>query len=341
MSFVLFCFVFNCWFLNIVSLYQTDITKMAGTGNYSRTQVRVMLWAPPQSVSTAFQNCMSFVDDIQIINEPYHSSSLDNFDTALTSPGDMRDADSFKTITNPLSAFIPEVKSVNLEGDFDKSFCNVRWDSKECNTKWVKNLLEGAFPGRKYVFAKDLICGIRDQYDMIPTGYRHTFLIRNPTKLVLSQRKVAKTLFTLPDKAFSMSHIPIAFRNWYQQMMNFYEYLKDSNIESDPIIIDADDVQDFPESIIQQYCSALGIPYRKSLLQWPAGNSCIKNNWLISKTALQGNAIFGFYKAALDSTRFEPSKPIPSETDIPRDVLDVIKCEESYYRKLYDKRLKP
>ncbi|XP_072046711.1 uncharacterized protein [Amphiura filiformis] len=301
------------------------------------TQVRVMLWAPPQSLSTSFQKCLSFVDDIQIINEPYQCAAANNPDPVITCTPDSMQEVVQEGYKNPLGAFISGVESVQLEEDLEK----VVWDNKLCTPSWVKNLLEGEFPGKKVVFAKDIICGIRDQYHMIPEGYRHTFLIRNPTKLTLSQRRISKKLFPLPEDEFSLLKIPLIFRDWYEPMLDFIQYLKDKNIEKNPIIIDADDLQDYPQSIVRQYCEALGIPYSDRLLRWPAGNGCVKNTWLVSKLALQGNEIIGFYKSALASTKFEPSKPVPPANEIPSDVFEVVKHEEGCYQKLYEMRIMP
>lgn len=302
------------------------------------TQTRVMLWAPPQSLSTVFQKCLSYVDDIQIINEPYQSAAVSNPDNfAPCTPQSMEETvkEAYK---NPLGAFISDVKRVQLEDDL----ADIGWDDKICTPAWVKNLLEGEFLGKKVVFAKDIISGIRDKFHMIPKGYSHTFLIRNPTKLFLSQRKMSKKLFPLPDdEEFSLMKIPVKSREWYRPMLEFIDYLEKNDVQTNHIVIDADDLQNHPESIVRQYCEAVGIPFNTSLLEWPAGSDCIKKNWLMSKFALQGNEIIGFYTAALASTKFESAKPLPSITEIPSDVTEIVKREEPYYNKLYDMCIRP
>ena len=291
-------------------------------------QVRVMLWAPPKSLSTVFQKMMSFVDDCQIVNEPYQSAASNNTEVIqkLSDTGLKEFVESFTSL--------PEQDLGNLQ--------DVGWDDKQCTPAWVKNLLESPFPGKKVIFAKDLILGIRNQFHMIPKGYRHTFIIRNPTKVMISGRKgMMKMMPPAPGQEFSLLALPPFIREYYQPLFELIEYVKKNEGETNPIIIDADDLQNHPESIVRQYCEAVGIPFKKSLLEWPAGDGCVKNNWLVSKMMLQGNALAGYYENAFASTKFNPVKPLPPESEIPADVVEAAKSEEAFYKKIYEMRLKP
>ncbi|XP_072043853.1 uncharacterized protein [Amphiura filiformis] len=300
----------------------------------STNQVRVMLWSPPRCLSTVFQKCMSYVDDIQIINEPYQSAAANNHELMkqLTPELGPEVQESFKK-------FMATAERQELSGNLQEA----GWDDSICTTAWVKNLLEGQFPGKKVVFAKDLIYGIRGQFHMIPKGYKHTFIIRNPTKMTISLRKNAEIMFPPPKgQQFSMRMCPPLFKECYQPLLQLIEYLKENKEQTgDPIIIDADDLQNHPASIVRQYCDAVGIPYNDSLLEWPAGNECVKKNWLVSKMMLQGDRIIGYYAAAFASTKFLPSKLLPPENEIPADVIEFAKFQEPFYKKLYDMRIKP
>ena len=144
-----------------------------------------------------------------------------------------------------------------------------------------------------------------------------------------------------PGQEFSLLAMPPIVREFYQPLSELIEYVKKNEGETNPIIIDADDLQNYPESIVRQYCEAVGIPFKASLLEWPAGDGCVKNNWLVSKMMLQGNALAGYYENAFASTKFNPVKPLPSENEIPADVIEAAKGEEAFYKQIYEMRLKP
>ena len=127
----------------------------------------------------------------------------------------------------------------------------------------------------------------------------------------------------------------------FGNMLELIAYLKENGIEEDPIIIDADDLQNHPKSVLRKYCEAVGIPYSDSLLQWEAGEEIVRKNWLSSKTLLQGNKTASYYEAAFASSCFEPAKDPPSDDDLPPDVVVLAKNAEPFYKELYERRLKP
>ena len=296
----------------------------------SINQTRVMLWAPPRSLSTVFEKCMSFVDDIQIINEPYNSAAANNPETVKK----LGEGGLHNFVDNFMSNIDKTEVAPNLQG--------VAWDDSQCTPAWVKSLLEGPFPGKKVVFSKDLILGIKDQFHMIPKGYRHTFLIRNPTKVLISRSKnMVKMMPPAEGQEINLLQMPKVMMEIYNPLLDLVEYVKKNEGETKPVIIDADDLQNHPESIVRQYCEVVGIPFKKSLLEWPAGDDCVKNTWLVSKIMLQGDQLIGWYKAAFESTKFVPAKPLPPEDEIPDDVKECAKIEELFYQKLYEMRIKP
>ena len=50
--------------------------------------------------------------------------------------------------------------------------------------QWIKDQLEAEAPGKKLIFCKDMVEGIEDRKEMIPSGFRHVFLIRHPAKVM-------------------------------------------------------------------------------------------------------------------------------------------------------------
>ena len=298
---------------------------------------RILLWGPPRSLSTVFEKCMSYVDGIQIINEPYITAFNAGPERKIGGNNMVQDG-----VVDFMNNAREEVKSIeDITG----------WDDEICTYQWVKDTLEAEYPNKKLVFVKDLIPGIVDKFHMLPRGYRHTFLIRNPTKVVVSLRKlVIKTflpaefpveMFRL-DEMIKMSGEYDVNKFIFGEMIDLIAHLKKEGMqEEEPIIIDADDLQNHPQSILRQYCEAVGIPYSDSLLKWEAGDDIVKKNWLTSKSLLHGNKTGNYYAGAFASTEFQPASDPPSGDDVPDDVKELIAKAEPFYQKLYEKRIKP
>ena len=115
------------------------------------------------------------------------------------------------------------------------------------------------------------------------------------------------------------------------------------NLDPNPIIIDADDLQNNPSSILRQYCQALGIPFNDSMLTWEKGDA-ITRDWIAAEYFLRINKLQtqgGFYEAALSSTCFQPSKPALSKDEMPEDVIRCIDKTMPTYQKMFENRLRP
>ena len=109
------------------------------------------------------------------------------------------------------------------------------------------------------------------------------------------------------------------------------------NLDSNPVVIDADDLLTKPKETLSAYCSAVGLPYSDSLLQWDASTDIAK------KIKASGNSMLfdlpAFQKALTSSEFMPPSKLLPRDQLTP----DVISCSErvmKYYEEMYEQRLK-
>ena len=297
--------------------------------------LRIINWGMTRSLSTVFEKCMSFVDGVQIINEPFQCAWSLGPEGIMGGQGsNLGDAETDKLLDD-LGAQIKQIDG-GATG----------WDDKYCTYKWVKKTLESDYPGKKIVFCKDLISGIHGKYEYLPKGYQHTFIIRNPLRVGLSMRKVLmQTLLQpgmTPDQV-DITEFPLikAFPGLcFGEILELIEHLKQSGVmQGEPIIIDADDLQNHPESIVSQFCEKTGMPYSKSLLTWEAGDGIVKRNWIISSGFLKGNEIMHYFDAAFASTGFQPAKDVPSS--LPPDVVKFGQIAEPHYRKLYEMRIKP
>ncbi|XP_072022111.1 uncharacterized protein [Amphiura filiformis] len=291
--------------------------------------VRVMLWGLPRSLTTVLAKCLSYVDGIYVINEAFAS--------AMTTGPE-------KEIQNAqgLESFMGNAATIadaNVEVQ-----C---WEDSICTFQWVKDTMEADYPGKKIIFCKDIVTSISNHLDMIPHGYRHTFIIRHPTKTFLSLRKVFIQNFLPPGIPSDQFQLDVAMEsglkreNTFKIIADLVKHLKEQGEESCPVIVDADDLQNHTASILRQYCEAVGIPYNESLLQWEAGDDIIKKNWYVSKTFMVGNTIGNYYGAALSSTKFNPASEPPSTSEIPQDVVRLSEQAMPYYEELYEMRLKP
>ncbi|XP_072039451.1 uncharacterized protein [Amphiura filiformis] len=196
-----------------------------------------------------------------------------------------------------------------------------------------------------------MAAAVEAKYDALPKGFRHTFLIRDPVKVFTSYREMIIRLFALTDEqrnTFRLTDMPADFvtgsaKYKFGEMLGLLHYLQKTGMESNPVVIDADDLQSHPESILRQYCEAVGIPFSPGFLQWESGVD-ITNTWITSKKIMRTNIEKrgGFYSKALASSKFEPPKSlVPDKSELTPDIIQFAEAADKYYKELYEMRLKP
>ena len=301
---------------------------MANNGTET-TPVRVFLWAIPRTLSTIFEKCMSHVEGVQVVNEPYYFAQQfgpeakvwENQDTWIK--------------TRKAMDWGEAMDLPNKPGWFTQSVYTY---------KWVKETLEAPFPGKSVVFVKDMCQSIINNLDMMAQGYRHTFLIRHPHKVFSSWAIATKNFVQGDEKTFRFSQVgePVCPKKYgYGEQYELMVYLRQHG-EPNPIIIDADDLQRSPVSIMRQYCEAIGMPFNENMLQWPPGID-VMDNWIVNKTfvAINKTSAGGFYDGAFNSTYFLPPSKIPAREDLSDDLLPLVDASMPYYEQLYDMRIRP
>ncbi|XP_033111935.1 branched-chain-amino-acid aminotransferase-like protein 1 [Anneissia japonica] len=209
--------------------------------------------------------------------------------------------------------------------------------------KWVKeSLLEGNYPGVDAVVCKDTAMSLpKEKYDMIPSGYRHAFMIRHPNKLFKSWNKMFEGITQAGESKLPFSALlkaTGATGYGLKELFDLYEYVKESGLEKNPIIIDSDDLQIDPEGVLRKFCKTAGLQYTDKLLKFDAGDGVVKQ-WAASKIQLQANK--GVYQAAFDSTCFKKPDNMepPPRSEFSEDLLECIDTSMPYYEKLYAERL--
>ncbi|XP_072033091.1 uncharacterized protein [Amphiura filiformis] len=297
---------------------------------------RVILWSVPRSLSTVFQKCLSFIPKVQIINEPF---------TCAYHMGPEKKPDDTQMVSDEEA----EKYQAQMNGTYNEEKLDLpmAFDADVCTYNYVKSKLDADYPDKQLVFCKDMAYALDGKYGMLPKGYRHTFIIRNPYRMFPSYKKIlVSTMNLLGMKEFRICDIPLVFvpRGYaYQEEYQLLLYVQENCDGSDPpIVIDADDLLSNPASIMRQYCELLGIPFQEEMLEWPSGLDVIKS-WIGSRESLVGNLLEtgGYYDAALKSTRYHPPKKMPKREELAEDILVCVNHSMPFYEKMYDLRLKP
>ncbi|XP_072039165.1 uncharacterized protein [Amphiura filiformis] len=296
----------------------------------------VMLWVNCRSLSTVFLKCMSYVKGIQVVSEPYMAATMFGPERTVTASGE--------NLLTDISGSFKEYKTS------ETSVCDTNLkmavEDEVCTFDWVKETLEATYTNKDIVFAKDMGFSVVGKYDKLPSGFRHTYLIRHPHKVFLSWKKFAAGVLETPYESFVLSDKihPTLFppKRSYGELYDLMMFLKNRGDEPMPIVIDADDLQQDPDSILSQYFASLGIPYDKSLLHWPSGVDGL-DNWIGARTDLSaGIKPGGYFETALvTSSCFAPPSAIPTRDQLDADILAQVDFVWRWYEEMYALRIRP
>ncbi|XP_072035908.1 uncharacterized protein [Amphiura filiformis] len=270
--------------------------------------LRVLLWAPPRSLSTAFERCIaSSGDDVQVYHEMY---------TAAYHLGPDRQVD----IPVPFAA------QMVLE--------------KQFTYDWVQQELERTHSdGTKVIFCKELSYSVEGRFNHLPSGFKHTFLIRHPAKVFLSMNNLIKKFVAKHVLNLTIADLlphGLVFRELYE----LFCYITNT-LGQTPIIIDADDLIEHPERTLRAYCQAIGIPYTSSMMQWnPLEKE--RDRWNFSKRLMFINRVIGQYDRAFSTSTLQKGTEKPLDlNDVTPEVLHATESSVQYYEKLFELRLRP
>ena len=283
-------------------------------------QVRLMMWTVPHTVSTAFAKCISFVKDSVILYETYLAAHMLGPDREEDAAHQQRTKDFIKRAS---------------EG----STVTSGFEDSQCTYKWVKEQLEEPHIGKRLVFNKDMAFAVINKLEFLPKGYRHMFLIRHPVKTFLSYKKMYQRINSSdvqPDDGIPEWFSPGFFIGEMNKLLDHVKMTQDQN----PIIIDADDLLNYPRAILSALFKEIGLPFEERILQWEAGDA-ITQEWICSNVFLQGNQVWEYYKNACDSTCFAKPRALPDRSSLPDDILRCVDVSMPYYEKMYAQRMIP
>ncbi|XP_072037026.1 uncharacterized protein [Amphiura filiformis] len=272
------------------------------------TPLRVLLWAPPRSLSTAFERCIaSSGDDVQVYHEMY---------TAAYHLGPDRQVD----IPVPVAA--PVVSESQFTYD------------------WVQQELERVHTdGTRVIFCKELSYSVQGHFDYLPSGYKHTFLIRHPAKVFLSMSNLLQTFVAKHVMNLTIAYL-LPHGLVFKELYELFCYITNT-LGQTPIIIDADDLIEHPEKTLRAYCQAIGLPYTPSMMQWNTFED-ERDRWNYSKRLMFINKVIGRYDRAFSTSTLEKGTEKPIDlTEVTPEILHATESNVQYYEKLRERRIRP
>ncbi|PIK46295.1 hypothetical protein BSL78_16827 [Apostichopus japonicus] len=212
--------------------------------------------------------------------------------------------------------------------------------------EYIKEQLEKPLDeGKKFLLIKDMAFGIDGHHHQLPKGrFRHTFLIRDPNRTALSARKLLAHLYDYKGDLDKFTEIGSGnpFISWdmlsVDPLYNLYKYVKE-NIEPNPVVIDADELQNNPDVMLKKYCEAIGIPWDDKYLSWNASDDYLKYfHGAIEQIVWGKNE--GVYKLAFESTKLLPAKSKPP-AKVPSCCEGYAKEFREGYKIMFEDRIKP
>ncbi|XP_072048833.1 uncharacterized protein [Amphiura filiformis] len=286
---------------------------------------RIFIWTTPRSLGSAFLKCLSQVPDVKIANGLFTASFYHGPESKF--PKGIQEHE--------------EGHSLDTQGGITSKFTDL-YDASKVSYSWAKKQYQNCYPGKKYLICKESAFSVCENFDLIPPGFCHTFLIRHPYRMWSSWKKNFSSF--VPDCDVKTA------RYLLQYLMNnpglvvsspeTAGFSPNQSAKCDLIILDADDLQNYPESILPQYCKAIGVPYADNLLHWKPGIDYMID-WKFSMQYLGGGLKHGkrgYYKTVMDSTQLFPCKKLPERDELEEDVLECADICLPYYEMMFNMR---
>jgi len=198
--------------------------------------------------------------------------------------------------------------------------------------KSISNALLKEHDGIELVFSKEMAYCVDEHFaDILADGmhkFKHSFLIRDPRKAVPSLYKASVNKQLTGWDYFDPKE------SGFQDMYDLYHYLV-KELGETPVVVDADDLLENPEEILQAYCDATGIKFNKKILEWEPGPVPDWDVWAgWHENALKSS---GFKRQEKDKNKIDRAR---EEERLPNIVRQTIERCIPLYEELYKNRVK-
>ena len=258
---------------------------------------KVFLWTAPRCVSSAFERAIMNLENGKIFHEPY----------------------------SVVYYFGPQRKSNRYGNDPVQP---------EANLEEVSKNLAAKYEGKDFIFSKDMAYYLDGNYDVLRhkglREYKHSFLIRNPKKAVPSLYRAS-----LNTKKTGWNHFD-SEEVGFHQLLELYEFVV-KEFDSCPVIVDADDLLEYPEEMMKKYCEETGLVYKENMTSWQPREAIpewnIWNGW--HDAVLKSTGLLQKRKSQDRPLKLEKKASFEKE-EVVGSVNDSLKC----YEVLYEKRLR-
>lgn len=155
--------------------------------------------------------------------------------------------------------------------------------------------------------------------------FRHSFLIRNPHKVLASMERS----YTKQGSGERFTREELGF----DAQRQLFDMLCERN-GTPPPVLDSDDLLADPVAIVSTYCAAVGIPFIADALSWEPGERT-EVLWYDR----DGSA---FHDRLMQSDGLKPQHPLTTSPEpLPKEVLSLHHAFRKHYDHLYPHRLRP
>ena len=290
---------------------------------------RIYLWATARSLGTVFLKCLTQIPESQVINGLFTSCYFFGSETPFKLRG----------------------KLIVMPKDTELSEFTLAYDGATSTYDWAKSQFELDYPGKKYIICKDAPISLQGRHELIPKGFRHTFMIRHPHRMfsswkgLLAQNIGSDSLAESSLKDIINNNFNGSFE--YKELYDILVFLQCHPELGDPnpVVFDVDDLLNSPKSVLEQYFQAINIPFTEDYLHWQPGIDQVQH-WKVSRQligrGLRSGNLGYFNKAIMETSGFLPPKKLPTRDELDADVLELVDVVMPYYEKLYNMRtIKP
>ena len=159
-------------------------------------------------------------------------------------------------------------------------------------------------------------------------AFKHTFLIRDPRKSILSLHKALKAI----DRLSRMSTEMAGFRSLHELFLTVQQ------VDIEPVVVDADDLLENPKEMMKLYCSATGLPFSEDMLSWTPGYVADWTKWPDYEVWHGETANSSGFQQKSKSTAASAFNI--SLVEYSREVQEIVSSAMPYYEAMYNSRLR-